>query len=61
MYTVDLELQSVSFIERFFFYCVLYSIFKVSLSEVLLWNLRIKHTLGLGVLSFIERFPLFGG
>ena len=25
------------------------------------WNLRIKYTLGQGVLSFIERFPLFGG
>ena len=23
------------------------------------WNLRIKDTLGQGVLSFIERFPLF--
>ena len=25
------------------------------------WNLRIKNTLEQGVLSFIERFPLFGG
>ena len=25
------------------------------------WNLRMKDTLGQGVLSFIERFPLFGG
>ena len=25
--------------------------------EVSLWNLRIKDTLGQGVLSFIERFP----
>ena len=25
------------------------------------WNLRIKDTLGQGVLSFIERFPLFRG
>ena len=25
------------------------------------WNLRIKDTLGQGVLSFIERVPLFGG
>ena len=25
------------------------------------WNLRIKDTLGQGILSFIERFPLFGG
>ena len=28
--------------------------------EVSLWNLRIKDTLGQGVLSFIERCPLFG-
>ena len=26
---------------------------------MLQWNLRIKDTLGQGVLSFIERFPLF--
>ena len=25
------------------------------------WNLRMKDMLGQGVLSFIERFPLFGG
>ena len=25
------------------------------------WNLRIKGMLGQGVLSLIERFPLFGG
>ena len=25
------------------------------------WNLRIKDTLGQGDLSFIERFPFFGG
>ena len=30
-------------------------------STVIQWNLRIKDTLGQGVLSFIERFPLFGG
>ena len=29
--------------------------------KTLQWNLRIKDTLGQGVLSFIERFPLFGG
>ena len=25
------------------------------------WNLQIKDVLGQGVLSFIERFPLYGG
>ena len=30
-------------------------------SAIIQWNLRIKDMLGQGVLSFIERFPLFGG
>ena len=35
---------------------------KVYLPSIIVqWNLRIKDTLGQGVLSFIERFPLFGG
>ena len=34
------------------------TIFSIAIIQ---WNLRIKDTLGQGVLSFIERFPLFGG
>ena len=30
-------------------------------SYILQWNLKIKDILGQVVLSFIERFPIFGG